>query len=132
MQRILNFSNMKKVILIVLMGLLLCPMEMDAKQYKTRRLNEVEDFTKSPTSSYVSVNLNETTGILTLYCVGNVSTLQVTISQNGVDIEDDYMAVSNGQSVIYDLSSYSTGIYIMTIELGDGTINQYIISVVDD
>lgn len=124
---------MRKLALFILIGMLLAPTAIDAKLYKTKNVNQEGNIpVRAPALNYVGVNLNETTGILTLYCVGNVGTMQVTISQNGVDIDDDYMAVSNGQSVVYDLSGYAVGEYLLTIELGNGTTKQYIISIEDD
>lgn len=124
---------MRNFLLVILAGMMLLPTVAEAKVYKTKDRIETDEIPiRTPASTFVSVNLNETTGILTLYCVGNVGTLQVTISQNGVDIDDDYMAVSNGQSVVYDLSGYAVGEYLLTIELGNGTTKQYIISIEDD
>lgn len=124
---------MRNFLLVILAGMMLLPTVAEAKVYKTKDRIETDEIPiRTPASTFVSVNLNETTGILTLYCVGNVGTMQVTISQNGVDIDDDYMAVSNGQSVVYDLSGYAVGEYLLTIELGNGTTKQYIISIEDD
>jgi Protein of unknown function (DUF3244). len=63
---------------------------------------------------------------------GKAGSMEVTISQNGAVIENDVIAVSNGQSVIYNLSGYAIGEYLLTIETSDGTIDQYILSVEDD
>lgn len=123
---------MKKTIVFLLMGVMLWPIAMDAKQYKTRKMNDVEDFTKTSTSAYVEVNLDEITGVLTICYLGNAGSMEVTISQNGVPIENDVIAVSNGQTVIYNLSGYAFGDYLLTIETADGTITQYILSVIDD
>ncbi len=123
---------MKKLVLFVMMGLLLSPTELEAKVYKTTNYPILVNPTKSPTSTNVNVDLGETTGILTLLCVGNVGSMEVTISQNGVTIENDVIAVSNGQSVIYNLSGYAIGEYLLTIETADGAIKRYIIYVEDD
>lgn len=123
---------MKKTIVFLLMGVMLWPIAMDAKQYKTRKMNDVEDFTKTSTSAYVEVNLDEITGVLTICYLGNAGSMEVTISQNGVPIENDVIAVSNGQTVIYNLSGYAFGDYLLTIETADGAITQYILSVIDD
>lgn len=123
---------MKKIVLLVLMSVLFWPMEINANQYKSRKISIPENPVKSPDASYVNVDLGETTGILTLLCVGNVGSMEVTISQNGVTIENDVIAVSNGQSVIYNMSGYAIGEYLLTIETADGAITQYIIYVEDD
>lgn len=123
---------MKKLVLFVMMGLLLSPTELEAKVYKTTNYPILVNPTKSPTSTNVNVDLGETTGVLTLSYFGKAGSMEVTISQNGAVIENDVIAVSNGQSVIYNLSGYAIGEYLLTIETSDGTIDQYILSVEDD
>lgn len=123
---------MKKLVLFVMMGLLLSPTELEAKVYKTTNYPILVNPTKSPTSTNVNVDLGETTGVLTLSYFGKAGSMEVTISQNGAVIENDVIAVSNGQSVIYNLSGYAIGQYLLTIETSDGSIKQYIIYVEDD
>lgn len=123
---------MKKLLLLVFAGMMLFPALMDAQTYEIVVIETDDPPVRNPTSSYVSVDLNETTGVLTLLCVGNVGSMEVTISQNGAVIENDVIAVSNGQSVIYNLSGYAIGEYLLTIETSDGSIKQYIIYVEDD
>ena len=123
---------MKKALLLFMMGMLLSPVVMDAKIYRASPPPLMPPPIKSPDASYIGVDLGETTGILTLLCVGNVGSMEVTISQNGVTIENDVIAASNGQSVIYNLSGYAIGEYLLTIETADGAITQYIIYVEDD
>lgn len=123
---------MKRLLLVVLMSVMFGPVVINANQYKSRKLTITGTPVRSPNSSYVNVDLNETTGVLTLCYFGNVGSLEVTISQNGAPIEDDVIAVTNGQSVIYNLSGYAIGEYLLTIETADGAIDQYILSVEDD
>ena len=101
-------------------------------KYKSRKLTITGTPVRSPNSSYVNVDLNETTGVLTLCYFGNAGSMEVTISQNGAPIENDVIAVTNGQSVIYNLSGYAIGEYLLTIETADGAIDQYILTVEDD
>lgn len=123
---------MKKFLFLVLLGTMLFPSLMEAQTYSisVEEPDTITIRTQSPIN--VCVDLGETTGILTLLCVGNVGSMEVTISQNGVTIENDVIAVSNGQSVIYNLSGYAIGEYLLTIETADGAITQYIIYVEDD
>lgn len=124
---------MKKLFLLILMGLLLIPSVVDAKLYTTKEMpNSGQNPTRNPISTSVEVDLNETTGVLTLCYYGDAGSMEVTISQNGVPIEDDVIAVSNGQSVVYNLSGYAIGQYLLTIETADGAVRQYIIYVEDD
>lgn len=122
---------MKKLLLLVMMGIMIIPNLANATKYKHLPVN-TQPTPRTPTSSYVNVDLNETTGVLTLYYFGNAGSMEVTISQNGVIIENDVIAVTNGQSVIYNLSGYAIGEYLLTIETADGAITQYIIYVEDD
>ena len=122
---------MKKLLLLVMMGIMTFPNVANATKYKHLPVN-TQPTPRTPTSSYFSVDLGETTGVLTLSYFGKAGSMEVTISQNGAVIENDVIAVSNGQSVIYNLSGYAIGEYLLTIETADGTIKQYIIYVEDD
>lgn len=123
---------MRKLIILFFCTLLM-PSVMNAKVFKVNVPQDSEDFpSRNLTSTYVSVDLNETTGVLTLSYFGKAGSMEVTISQNGAVIENDVIAVSNGQSVIYNLSGYAIGDYLLTIETSDGSIKQYIIYVEDD
>lgn len=123
---------MRKLIILFFCTLLM-PSVMNAKVFKVNVPQDSEDLpSRNLTSTNVSVDLNETTGVLTLCYFGNAGSMEVTISQNGVIIENDVIAVSNGQSVVYNISGYAIGEYLLTIETADGAIDQYILSVEDD
>ena len=123
---------MRKLIILFFCTLLM-PSVMNAKVFKVNVPQDSEDLpSRNLTSTNVSVDLNETTGVLTLCYLGNAGSMEVTISQTGAPIEDDVIAVTNGQSVIYNLSGYAIGEYLLTIETSDGSIKQYIIYVEDD
>lgn len=123
---------MRKLIILFFCTLLM-PSVMNAKVFKVNVPQDSEDLpSRNLTSTNVSVDLNETTGVLTLCYFGNAGSMEVTISQNGAPIEDDVIAVTNGQSVIYNLSGYAIGEYLLTIETADGAIRQFIIYVEDD
>ena len=131
LRRIIKKQNdMKKLLLMVFMGAILFPSSVNAQSIT---VEEPEDPpVRNLPSTYVDVYLNEATGILTLSYFGKAGSMEVTISQNGAVIENDVIAVSNGQSVIYNLSGYAIGQYLLTIETSDGSIKQYIIYVEDD
>lgn len=122
---------MKKLSFLILMVLFLVPSAVDAEVYTTEEM-PCNGQNPTRTSTYVNVNLHKTTGVLTLSYFGKAGSMEVTISQNGAVIENDVIAVSNGQSVIYNLSGYAIGQYLLTIETSDGSIKQYIIYVEDD
>lgn len=124
---------MKRLIIMVMMGIMFFPNVANADFHMEEQLpNPGQTPPRTPVSSFVRADLNETTGILTLSYFGKVCSMEVTISQNGAVIENDVIAVSNGQSVIYNLSGYAIGQYLLTIETSDGSIKQYIIYVEDD
>lgn len=123
---------MKRILLMVFMGMMLFPTLMEAQTYDIVVIETDEPPVRNLPSTYVSVDLGETTGVLTLSYFGKAGSMEVTISQNGAVIENDVIAVSNGQSVIYNLSGYAIGQYLLTIETADGAIKQYIIHVEDD
>ncbi len=106
---------------------------MNGKVFKEKELPPPDGYPiKSPTTAEVNVSLNETTGLLTLSFVGDVGNLQITISQNGIVIDSDYVYATNGGTESYDLSSYPVGEYLLTLETNDGAITQYLIYVEDD
>lgn len=133
LQRFLYSINMKKIVLLVLAGMLMFPAVMDAKHFKTKvPVESGQTPIRTPVTAFISVDLNETTGLLTLSFVGDVGDLQITISQNGIVIDSDYVYATNGGTESYDLSSYPVGEYLLTLETNDGAITQYLIYVEDD
>lgn len=107
------------------------PSSINAERYKVK--SPTDNGQPTPrTTAYVSVDLNETTGLLTLYFVGDVGNVEMTISQNVTVIDYDIIAGSNDGTATYSFSSYAVGEYLLTLETESGTITQYIITVEDD
>lgn len=123
---------MKKHFLLLIAGLLIFPFSIEAKNYKPKPLQEEEYPVKGPAASYVTISLNETSGLLTMYFIGNVGNVEMTISQNGTVIDYDSFAGSNGGTETYSFASYAVGEYLLTLETENGTTSQYIITVEDD
>lgn len=123
---------MKKHFLLLIAGLLIFPFSIEAKNYKPKPLQEEEYPVKGPASSYVTISLNETSGLLTMYFIGNVGNVEMTISQNGTVIDYDFFAGSNGGTETYSFASYAVGEYLLTLETESGSVSQYIITVEDD
>ena len=124
---------MKKSLFLFLAAVIFFPAMTSAQTYTATEVVETDDPpVRNLPSTYFNVDLHKTTGVLTLSYFGKVCSMEVTISQNGAVIENDVIAVSNGQSVIYNLSGYAIGQYLLTIETSDGSIKQYIIYVEDD
>ena len=123
---------MKKHFLLLIAGLLIFPFSIEAKNYKPKPLQEEEYPVKGPAASYVTISLNETSGLLTMYFIGNVGNVEMTISQNGTVIDYDWFAGSNGGTETYSFASYAVGEYLLTLETENGSVSQYIITVEDD
>ena len=123
---------MKKHFLLLIAGLLIFPFSIEAKNYKPKPLQEEEYPVKGPAASYVTISLNETSGLLTMYFIGNVGNVEMTISQNGTVIDYDCFAGSNGGTETYSFASYAVGEYLLTLETENGSVSQYIITVEDE
>ena len=111
---------MKKIIYLLLVGFLMIPSVMNAERNYSKEGVKPSDFpTKSPVS-------------LTMYFIGNVGNVEMTISQNGTVIDYDCFAGSNGGTETYSFASYAVGEYLLTLETENGSVSQYIITVEDD
>lgn len=124
---------MNKIVLLLLASLFMFPIVSDAKLYKGKAQNGTSQTpVRMPTASNVEIDLNETTGLLTMFFIGNVGNVEMTISQNGTVIDYDCFAGSNGGTETYSFASYAVGEYLLTLETSSGSITQYIITVEDD
>lgn len=124
---------MRKLYLLLLMGFIMYPTFVSANSYKSKNNDPSNQIpTRIPNASYVTISLNETSGLLTMYFIGNVGNVEMTISQNGTVIDYDCFAGSNGGTETYSFASYAVGEYLLTLETENGTTSQYIITVEDD
>ena len=124
---------MKKLFLLLLVGFMMMPSVMNAGRRYSKEVTKPTGIpTRTPDASYVSITLNETTGLLTMYFYGDVGNVEMTISQNGSVIDYDIIAGSNGGTATYSFSCYAVGEYLLTLETSSGSITQYIITVEDD
>lgn len=124
---------MRKLFLLLLTGLIMCPTFVSANSYKSKNNDPSNQIpTRTSNASYVTISLNETTGLLTMYFIGNVGNVEMTISQNGTVIDYDCFAGSNGGTETYSFASYAVGEYLLTLETESGSVSQYIITVEDD
>lgn len=124
--------HMKKNVLLFLMVFVLIPTVNAQKHYDSTSAPDEEIPMRTPNASYVTISLNETSGLLTMYFLGNVGNVEMTISQNGTVIDYDCFAGSNGGTETYSFASYAVGEYLLTLETSSGSITQYIITVEDD
>ena len=123
---------MKKLVLLLLAGLLLAPSEMLADKYNSKRLVLVPHHPKSPIQCSISLYLDEETGDLAITPNYNITDLNITITANGVTYLNTTVSLSAGQSYTDCLDYLPVGTYILTLSTVDGIIDQYEITVEDD
>lgn len=124
---------MKKLFITLLMGLVLCPLQMDAKFYKVTHFPELPTPpTKSPTVYTIGVYLDSETGDLVISPNNAIIGLNITITSNGVTYLNTTVSLSAGQSYTDSLNYLTEGTYILTLSTVDGVIDQYEITVEDD
>ena len=80
----------------------------------------------------VIASIDAETGELYVLFNSNMSSVEISISQNNIVYEDDTMSVISGQTVIYQLGSYDTGEYTLCIENDGDIIAQYTIVITED
>lgn len=136
---------MKKFIYVLLFGMmLLIPSSMYAhKAYSIVKVSTTTDPSfpsptpppyrpKSVAISSVSVSIDEYSGDLFIAINKSIENVHITISYNGMSIEDDTLSAIYGQSIMYNMSTYEDGVYYLTIE-GDGNVlSKYKIMIFDE
>lgn len=121
---------MKKVLFVLLVGLLLAPSEVFAKKFKS---NEVGLGTPPPRSeNVINLYLDHNTGDLAITPNYAITGLEISITANGVTYLDTTVSLGAGQSYTDCLSFLSVGTYILTLSTADGIIDQYEITVEDE
>jgi hypothetical protein len=123
---------MKKVVLLLLAGLLLAPTEMFADKYNSKRVIPASGPLRNPTQCYISLYLDENTGDLAIWPNYDITDLNITITSNGVTYLDTTVSLLAGQSYTDCLDFLAEGTYILTLSTVDGVIDQYEITVEED
>ena len=123
---------MKKLVLLLLAGLLLAPSEMFADKYKSKQIASVSRPVRNPEQLLFDLYLDENTGDLVITPNNAVTALNITITGNGVTYLDTTVALTAGQSYIDSLAGYSVGTYLLTLSTADGVVAQYEITVEPD
>ena len=123
---------MKKLVLLLLAGLLLAPTEMFADKYNSKRVVPASRPGRDLNQNPVDLYLDEITGDLVITSNNAVIGLTITITGNGVTYLDTTVALTAGQSYIDSLAGYSVGTYILTLSTADGVVDQYEITVEPD
>ena len=123
---------MKKLVLLLLAGLLLAPSEMFADKYNGKKVLPMSSPPRNPEVLVMDLYLDENTGYLAITPNNAVTDLNITITGNGVTYLDTTIALAAGQSYIDSLAGYSIGTYILTLSTADGVVAQYEITVEPD
>jgi hypothetical protein len=123
---------MKKLVLLLLAGLLLAPSEMFAERYNKKKLIPMNSPIRNPEQNLIDLYLDENTGDLVITPNYAVTGLNITITGNGVTYLNTTVALTAGQSYIDSLAGYSVGMYILTLSTADGVVAQYEITVEPD
>lgn len=120
---------MKKLVLLLLAGLLLTPSELFANTYKKKPII-VASPVRTPTT--IGVYLDENTGDLAISPNYDITDLQITIVSNGVTYLNTTVSLNAGQAYTDCLDYLGEGTYILTMSTSAGVIDQYEITVEED
>lgn len=124
---------MKKLLIMLLMGLFLLPSELFADYYESEEEIPPKPLpVKTPTMYLISAWIDSETGVFSIYANYDISCLYVTIEQNNVVLDSFSQPLYNGVPATYNFASYNTGEYIVTLSTADGTLAQYRVKVVKD
>lgn len=123
---------MKKLVLVLLAGLLLTPSEMFAEKYNCKKMALANSPFRTPSQYFISLYLDEETGNLAIIPNYDITGLNITITGNGVTYLNTTVSLSAGQSYTDCLGYLGVGTYFLTLSTVDGVIDQYEITVEDD
>ena len=80
----------------------------------------------------VIADIDAETGELTVMFRTTINSAEISISQDGVICENDNISAVYGQTVVYDMSSYDEGDYMLLIATGDDVIAEFTISIEEE
>ena len=124
---------MKKLMIALLLGMLMCPVAMNAKQYKVKHRSGMGIPPRSLDTYCINVSINSWTGDLYISSNYNISGMCMMITQNGVCYDVTNLSLTVGQTYTTSVASYDVGEYLLTFENSSNqVIDQYIITITDD
>ena len=124
---------MRKLLIALLMGAMLLPSELSAKNYESEKLMPLPNFpVMAPARFYVSAGINSETGEFTIWSNYDIDSMHVTITQGNVVLDEFTQAQTAGVPTVYGFDGYDEGEYLLTIEDSNGVIVQYVITIWDD
>ncbi len=123
---------MKKLVLLLLAGLLLAPSEMFADKYNSKKIALPTHPSRDPTPYVIHFYLNENTGDMAITPVFDFTDLNITLTGYGVTYINTTISLNALQSYTNCLNFLSIGTYYLTISTADGLLAQYVITVEPD
>ena len=123
---------MKKLVLLLLAGLLLAPLETVAEKYNQKKVLSMGSPFRDPTPHVIHFYLNENTGDMAITPVFDFTDLNITLTGYGVTYINTTISLNALQSYTNCLNFLSIGTYYLTISTADGLLAQYIITVEPD
>ena len=123
---------MKKLVLLLLAGLLLAPSEILADKYNSKKIALPSHPGRNQNQNYIDFYLDENTGDLAITPNYDITGLTITLTGNGVTYINTTVSLSSGQSYTDCLDFLSVGTYLLTLSTVDGIIAQYEITVEPD
>lgn len=123
---------MKKLLLLLLAGLLMTPLEIFADKYNSKQVASVSRPGRDLNQNLIFLYLDENTGDLAITPNYDINGLTITLTGNGVTYINTTVSLSAGQSYTDCLDFLSIGTYILTLSTADGIIAQYEITVEPD
>ena len=123
---------MKKLVLLLLAGLLLIPSEMFSDTYNSKIVLPASHPGRNQSQYCIDFYLDENTGDLAITPSSDITGLTITLTANGVTYINTMVSLSAGQSYTDCLDFLSVGTYLLTLSTADGVIAQYEITVIAD
>lgn len=123
---------MKKLVLVLLAGLLLTPTEMFADKFDSKKIYSASCPPRSPIQYFIGLYLDENTGDLAITPNYDITGLNIKLEANGVTYINSTVSLNAGQSYTDCLMGLAEGTYILTLSTVDGIIDQYEITVEED
>lgn len=123
---------MKKILVVLLMGLLLIPSEVYSRKYFRTRRAIVEMPTRIPIQDEINVYVDYETGDMLISSNNDIIGLNITITSNGVTYYNTTTSLCDGCIYTDCLDFLDVGEYVMTLSTVSGIISQYHITVTED
>ena len=123
---------MKKIVIIMLAGLLLAPLETFAEKYNSKRVASASHHIRTPDQYFIGFYLNEYTGDMAITPVTSITNLTITLTGISGTYINTTISLGAGQSYTNCLDFLPLGTYLLTMSIGGDVIDQYEITVEPD